>query len=433
MKTKILSLILTLLLLAVPSFVMGTTNAQPSYPPRPQIFISPASYTGTTLNSTFNYTVMIRGEDGNGVDAYWDVAGFDLTVSWNNTLINLLAYSEGNFLQQGGADTFGFYNLANAGDTYSIEAVFVKLQDPTPSSGIDSLLELEFNVTFIGYPPATCSVALDKTDLASWPHPERSSPPWNGQITAVDLPYDPLHTLDWGHSTVDATYIALAPSRELKKDAIAELQAAKQLTTNKQTMKKVDGAIGEIQESLDTGLWVDDFHLDPRHGFKVFDEEKEAVGQLLWILRNKKEGADVKNVVQSVIGKLLQVDQLLADAAIGDAKALGSTDPRVIHIIKEADKELSEAMRECAKGNYDKAVEEFKHAWMNAQHALKKAFGDVDDDGKVDVTDVAIVAKTFSSSIARPNWNSQADQNGDNKVDITDISIVCKNYGNVYN
>jgi hypothetical protein len=222
-------------------------------------------------------------------------------------------------------------------------------------------------------------------------------------------------------------------ARELKKDAIAELEAAEPLTTNKQTIEKIDGAIEEIQESLDPSLWVDDFHLDPKHGFKVFDEEKDAVGKLLWILRNKEESAAVKNVVQAVIGKLLRADQLLAGTAIGDAKALGSTDPRVIHMIKEADKELFEALGECAKGNYDKAVEEFKHAWMNAQHAMNKAFGDVDADGKVDIKDIAIVAKAFGSSNGRHNWNYQSDLNGDNKVDLKDLSIVSMNFGKVYN
>jgi hypothetical protein len=104
--------------------------------------------------------------------------------------------------------------------------------------------------------------------------------------------------------------LATALPREIKKDAIAELQAAESLTTNTQTIEKIDGAIEEIQESLDPSLWVDDFHLDPKHGFKVFDEEKDAVGKLLWILRNEEESAALKNVVQVVIGKLLRADQL---------------------------------------------------------------------------------------------------------------------------
>jgi uncharacterized protein (DUF2141 family) len=227
--------------------------------------------------------------------------------------------------------------------------------------------------------------------------------------------------------------LATPQTRELKKDAIAELQAAENLTINKQTIEKIDGAIEEIQESLDPSLWVDDFHLDPKHGFKVFDEEKDAVGKLLWILKDKKESTAVKNVVQTVKAKLLQVDQVLANTAIIDAKALNSTDPRVIHEIKEADKDFLRAMQEIAKGNYENAVEEFKHAWMNAQHAMNKAFGDVNADGKVDMKDVGIVARAFGSSAGKPNWDSLVDLNGDNKVDMRDVGIVCSNFGINYN
>jgi hypothetical protein len=367
MNMKISSLILTLLLFAAPSFIMRTTNAQPSYPPRPQIFISPASYTGTTLNSIFNYTVMIRGEDGNGVDAYWDVAGFDVTVSWNNTLINLVAYSEGNFLHQGGADTFGFYNLANVGDTYSIQAVFVKLTDATPSSGVDSLLELEFKVTFVSYPSATCSVALDNTDLASWPHPERSNPPWNGQITAVDLPYDPLHTLDWGHSRVNATYIALDLShapRELKKDAIAELEAARTLATKNPTIWEIYGAVYDTQMSLNPRYWMDDLHVN---GLQVFYWERYAIVRLTAILTSKMESPGFISMIQAVIDKLLMADETLANTAIADAKALGSTNPTVTLEIRLAGQAFSKATQASCPSY---ALDQFETAWYYAEKAL---------------------------------------------------------------
>jgi hypothetical protein len=227
--------------------------------------------------------------------------------------------------------------------------------------------------------------------------------------------------------------IRLTPlTRELKKDAMAELKDAKQLTHNKCTIEKIDKAIEEIKESLNPCLWVDDFHLDPKHGSKVFQEEKDAVGKLMEILNDKKESGALKNVIQAVIGKLLQVDQLLADTAIKDVKALGSTNCRVIHEIKEADEEFSEALKEITRRNYDQAVEEFKHAWMRAEHAMKKEFGDVDANGCVDGKDFAIVCKAFGRSSGQPGWNPTADLNGDNRVDVQDLSIVSRNFGDDY-
>jgi PKD repeat protein len=55
--------------------------------------------------------------------------------------------------------------------------------------------------------------------------------------------------------------------------------------------------------------------------------------------------------------------------------------------------------------------------------------GDVNGDGKVDIMDIAIVAKAYGSYPGMDNWNPDADVNGDGKVDIMDIAIVAKHYG----
>lgn len=182
--------------------IQGTlriTTAPPVYPPPPHIFITPPTFTGSApIGTLFNYTVMITA------DSFWDVAGYDITVNWNDTLIQLNAWAEGGFLHQGGATTFGFETNVSG----SINAVFVKLSNPVPSGGTDSLLQLQFKVASVGtsYPPDTCPITLTGTDLASWAHPERIFGPWFSQIVAVDLPYgfvDP-----WDHYTTDALYTA---------------------------------------------------------------------------------------------------------------------------------------------------------------------------------------------------------------------------------
>jgi hypothetical protein len=193
--------------------IQGTLRidaSPPVYPARPKIYITPSAFVGSApLGTLFNYTVMIQGEDGFGLDGFWDVAGYDVTVNWNSTLISLVAYAEGGFLHQGGADTFGFYNVFSD----HIQAVFVKLSDPVPSAGTDSLLQLQFAVNFVGtsYPPETCPITLTNTDLALWTHPTWPIPPWPGQITAIDMPYDPrpVPPADpWTHTTTGATYTA---------------------------------------------------------------------------------------------------------------------------------------------------------------------------------------------------------------------------------
>ncbi|MEM0006909.1 MAG: dockerin type I domain-containing protein [Candidatus Bathyarchaeia archaeon] len=54
---------------------------------------------------------------------------------------------------------------------------------------------------------------------------------------------------------------------------------------------------------------------------------------------------------------------------------------------------------------------------------------DVNNDGKVDAKDIAIVCKAFGTQPGDPRWNPVADLNNDGKVDAKDIAIVCKSFG----
>jgi len=58
-------------------------------------------------------------------------------------------------------------------------------------------------------------------------------------------------------------------------------------------------------------------------------------------------------------------------------------------------------------------------------------FIDVNGDGKVDIMDIAIVAKAFGSDPTLPNWDPRADLNGDGKVDIMDIAMVAIHFGEI--
>ena len=58
--------------------------------------------------------------------------------------------------------------------------------------------------------------------------------------------------------------------------------------------------------------------------------------------------------------------------------------------------------------------------------------GDINDDGKVDVTDLFTLGKAFGSTGGPPpslNWNPDTDLNGDNVVDTLDLSTLNENYG----
>jgi hypothetical protein len=54
--------------------------------------------------------------------------------------------------------------------------------------------------------------------------------------------------------------------------------------------------------------------------------------------------------------------------------------------------------------------------------------GDVNADRKVDIRDMAIIAKLFGINYLDPKYDSNCDINGDGKVDITDLAITAKNF-----
>jgi tetratricopeptide (TPR) repeat protein len=174
-------------------------------------------------------------------------------------------------------------------------------------------------------------------------------------------------------------YEAYSP-KDLKQDAITELEDAK--TGDKKIDKKIDKAIDHIQKSLNINpkhpdkpwkkhsLWVDDNHLDPKHGKKVFDEERKAVKYLQKLIKDKKVSDSVKDVCREVIDTLVAADKLLAETALEEAKTYEGTDKKVDKEIGKAEKELGKVEKDLEKGKPDKAINHYKKAWQHAQKAI---------------------------------------------------------------
>jgi hypothetical protein len=55
--------------------------------------------------------------------------------------------------------------------------------------------------------------------------------------------------------------------------------------------------------------------------------------------------------------------------------------------------------------------------------------GDVTGDFKVDILDIATIAKAYGAYPGHPKWNPNADLDNNNKIDIIDIAKAAKNYG----
>ena len=55
--------------------------------------------------------------------------------------------------------------------------------------------------------------------------------------------------------------------------------------------------------------------------------------------------------------------------------------------------------------------------------------GDIDGEGRVDVSDLLILAKAFGTSVGQPNYNPLCNLNGDSSVDAADLLILAGNFG----
>jgi len=70
------------------------------------------------------------------------------------------------------------------------------------------------------------------------------------------------------------------------------------------------------------------------------------------------------------------------------------------------------------------------------RYPLMKPFtpllGDLNNDFKVDIKDLAIAALAYGSYPGYPRWSPQADINEDGKVDIRDLVLIAKNFGKTW-
>ena len=121
-----------------------------------------------------------------------------------------------------------------------------------------------------------------------------------------------------------------------------------------------------LAKSLDPKLWIDETRLDPKHGEKVLNEEKDAVVKLLDLMKDKKSTIS-DATLQGFMNRLLNADKLLASTAIDDA-VHASGDAKKID---QANDELGKGDARFAHNNFTDAIEHYRNAWKHAQEAIE--------------------------------------------------------------
>ncbi|MEM2292134.1 MAG: cohesin domain-containing protein [Nitrososphaerota archaeon] len=151
----------------------------------PTIKVLPAKIENLPECTNFDVEVWIVN-----VNSYYDIAGFDITLNFDPTLIEAVDITEGDFLASYASSTFVILEEI---DNNVGTARFALVQIPprtmfgAPSSGI--LFKVTFHVIFESTvsPPPECLLTLDPSDIALFPHPEILAPPYNGLPWSVAL------------------------------------------------------------------------------------------------------------------------------------------------------------------------------------------------------------------------------------------------------
>jgi 3',5'-cyclic AMP phosphodiesterase CpdA len=126
-----------------------------------------------------------------------------------------------------------------------------------------------------------------------------------------------LNVIDDDGGTGSAQFIIQSP-RQLKIESLAKLKSIE--TDNKLIRKELDKAIKNLENSLNEKYWDDDFHLDSKYGYKMFNEEKQAMQSLIKILKVKElpTDSDIRKDVKGVVTQLVQSDILLLQVIISE-------------------------------------------------------------------------------------------------------------------
>ncbi len=153
-------------------------------------------------------------------------------------------------------------------------------------------------------------------------------------------------------------------------------------------------AIEHIDLSLDVALWIDNTHLDPDDGQKVFEEDKKAVEELEKIV---EEGGPFVVDAQVALDALVEVAETLAQTAIDEVDCLA--DPACEDELFKAAEDMTTAAEKLAEGKPNEAVDHYKKAWEHARKAAEAVAG----KRGADVAEAAAVPESFALSGNYPN------------------------------
>ena len=171
-----------------------------------------------------------------------------------------------------------------------------------------------------------------------------------------------------GKSDEAVFFLTVNPIKSVKQYVLADATALLAGSPTNPDKDKLTKVVQKVTASLDPANWADDNHLrPPPPGNKVFDNEKDAVHNLMDLIKDPKS-LIADPTLQDLIDRLVQVDQSLAQVELGEAIAASGNAKK----IAEAQGELAKAADELSKGHFDHAIDHYEAAWNKAIQASSR-------------------------------------------------------------
>jgi hypothetical protein len=144
-----------------------------SYPASPMLKITPTLISGYSKGSVFSVDVWLLGADGGDLDAFWDVAGCDFYLNFNNTLleaINAVTDPHNDFGAFWAEGIFEYVNEINNGEGWVHLAFTGWGATHDPVHGQLKIATVSFRVIYESpvYPPPTEPIYLKNPLVATF-------------------------------------------------------------------------------------------------------------------------------------------------------------------------------------------------------------------------------------------------------------------------
>jgi hypothetical protein len=243
-------------------------------------------------------------------------------------------------------------------NTVSFPVTILDTEPPQVFCPVD--LTLEFMSTN-GTPVSFTATATDNCEATV----EVNCAPPPGSTFPIGTTTVRCTATDCSSNTASCAFtVTVLGARGVKEHVLAELTALRATVTRGEDADKLDAALEHLTQSLAPELWLDQTHLERKHGDRAIQEEKETVRKLCELAKDKKCTAPTDLLV-GFIDRITAADRLLAVVAIADATAAGAARKKIEH----ANRELARGDSDVSNPKCGDGIEDYKNAWKHATRA----------------------------------------------------------------